>query len=97
MLLGGIDLLDGIHSCDLDIAPEGNQRLDAVLRLPTAERPQPRSEAGKEFGHLHIESLGRGEVRRFMKENGGEQSDDDCYGSGHMPSLLRDKLAGETD
>ncbi len=92
MLFGGINVLYRVHSRDLDVAAEGQERLDAVFGLAPSKGPQPGPEAGKEFRHLHAECFGRTEVGSLMKKYGGKQPDDDGNSSGHMNSLLRTKL-----
>src|SRR5207245_2363672 len=55
----------------------GGDRLDAVLGLAAAERPQRRPEADEEPARLHPEPLRREEVAELVQHHRHEQRDDE--------------------
>ena len=75
-LVGGVDLLHGVHPDDAHVAAE-RERLRAVLGLATAERPQTRPEAEEELGGLHPRALGGEEVPELVEHHEEDDADDD--------------------
>ncbi len=69
-------LFHGREPDDADVAA-GGDRLDAVLGLALADRPQPGPEAHEELGGLHARPLGRGEVPQLVEHHDHDQDGDE--------------------
>ena len=75
-LVGRVDLLQRRVADDLHEAAE-RDRLDAVLGLSPAPRPQCGAEAHEELRRLHPEPLGGQEVPGLVQDHRDEEGDDE--------------------
>jgi len=97
VLVGGINGFEVVHPQDADVTAE-RQRLDAVLGLALAHRPEPRAEPQEVLGDLHPRRLGDEEVTELVQhDHEDDGGNDDERRKRSRPYRQRDRHGDDED